>query len=455
LFFIACAIGIAPLFSQPIARPSNWMEEVRADSLRWMFKNISAGDAAVGSVMASDATENPPYRFHWKRDGALTMNLIVSLYEIEKDPAQKEFYYKTIWDYAKFVRGLQLTQTRGGLGEPKFYPDGSAYNGDWGRPQNDGPALEAITLTRFAQILLREGKSKELIQQLYDSKLPTHSIIKTNLEYVGREWSADSFDLWEEVDAQRHFYTQMAQRRALADGAELAATLEDRAASEWYLMKVQHLNEEISRHWDPARKLILPTVDSRSVKRDSKLDIAVILAVLHSYRNDGFFSPSDDRVLSTAFQIEKAFKDLYPINKDRVNGIAIGRYPEDEYFKGNPWLIGSNAFAELYYLVAADWNLRGQILCTENNLAFLNSLISGDFDLKAGDVLSAHSEVFSRIIETLRTRADGYLKLNYEFRNSDGSLPEQFDKITGQPVWKGFLTWSCASFLSAVSARKN
>lgn len=42
----------------------------------------------------------------------------------------------------------------GGLGEPKFHVDESAYQGDWGRPQRDGPALRATALISFGQWLI-------------------------------------------------------------------------------------------------------------------------------------------------------------------------------------------------------------------------------------------------------------------------------------------------------------
>ena len=433
-----------------------WQAELENKSHYWMLSNVSASGTIPGSVMASDSTQNPNYRFHWKRDAALTMDVVVSLYEKETDPAKKDFYYNKIWDYARLARKLQLTPSRGNLGEPKFNSDGTSFDGEWGRPQNDGPALEATVLIRFAKILMREHKPPVLIQELYDSKLPTHSVIKEDLEYIGREWSADSFDLWEEVMASRHFYTQMSIRRALADGADLAMIMGDRAASEWYKMKVVHLDDEISRHWDQVRKIILPTMEARSVRRASGIDIAIILGVLHNYRGDKFFAPSDDRVLSTAFETEKAFKNLYPLNQGRENGIGIGRYPEDIYFGGHPWLLASNAFAELYYLVTQDWKRKSQIECTEINLNFLKSLLSDANvqKLKPGMIISKEDSLFQEMTASLIRKADGYLKLSYEFQNPDGSLPEQIDKVSGQAVWRGNLTWSCASVITALSARK-
>lgn len=42
----------------------------------------------------------------------------------------------------------------GGLGEPKFNVDETAFTGSWGRPQRDGPALRATALIDFGQWLI-------------------------------------------------------------------------------------------------------------------------------------------------------------------------------------------------------------------------------------------------------------------------------------------------------------
>lgn len=42
----------------------------------------------------------------------------------------------------------------GGLGEPKFHVNMTPFNGDWGRPQLDGPALRLTAITTYANYLL-------------------------------------------------------------------------------------------------------------------------------------------------------------------------------------------------------------------------------------------------------------------------------------------------------------
>jgi glucoamylase len=45
----------------------------------------------------------------------------------------------------------------GGLGEPKFNVDETAFTGSWGRPQRDGPALRATALITYSKWLIANG----------------------------------------------------------------------------------------------------------------------------------------------------------------------------------------------------------------------------------------------------------------------------------------------------------
>jgi glucoamylase len=56
--------------------------------------------------------------------------------------------------YLQTVSGLSGGLATGGLGEPKYYVNGTAFTGPWGRPQKDGPALRATTLIAFAKWLI-------------------------------------------------------------------------------------------------------------------------------------------------------------------------------------------------------------------------------------------------------------------------------------------------------------
>lgn len=68
-----------------------------------------------------------------------------------------------------------------GLGEPKFNVDGTRFNGNWGRPQRDGPALRAIAIITYANWLIEQGETERV-------KTIIWPIISNDLSYVGQYW---------------------------------------------------------------------------------------------------------------------------------------------------------------------------------------------------------------------------------------------------------------------------
>src|SRR5581483_6044551 len=105
--------------------------------------------------------------------------------------------------------------------------------------------------------LLNQGDTATAMK-LYDGKMPTDSVIKTDLEYVSHHWSDPSCDLWEEV-AGDHFYTRMAQRRALLDGAGLADRLNDPGAASWYRLQAGQIESSLQSFWNG--KYLVPTLN--------------------------------------------------------------------------------------------------------------------------------------------------------------------------------------------------
>src|SRR5688500_12439879 len=106
-----------------------------------LFANISPKDAAPGSVAASPSRKDPDYFAHWIRDSALVMDWVLNQYVSSQDAK----LLATLMDFAEFSDGLQKSKALTGIGEPKFSMSGEPYAGPWGRPQDDGPALRAIT----------------------------------------------------------------------------------------------------------------------------------------------------------------------------------------------------------------------------------------------------------------------------------------------------------------------
>ncbi|MBI3554444.1 MAG: hypothetical protein HY077_18260 [Elusimicrobia bacterium] len=430
----------------------SWLGRERGIALQRMLANVSPPGAAPGSVAASPSRSNPDYWFNWKRDAALTMNEIVALYRAATAPAQKQAWFKLLRDYADFARRAQTAPSQSGLGEPKHNMDGSVFTGPWGRPQDDGPAEEASTLIAFARSLLAEGR-KDLALKLYGDFA---SGIKGDLEYVSHHWSQTSFDVWEEVKA-RHFDTAVAQREALLQGAGLARALGDPRAAAWYESQAGLIAAELGRHWDASKGYLVSAIgrDGGLDYKASGLDSAVILAAIHREPGgDPAFSVTDPRILATAWALKQSFRTGYALNRRAdAPGVAIGRYPEDRYFGGNPWVLSTNAFAELHYKAASEYLRRGALTIESASLAFFQDIVA-DTPLKAPTTVRAGEPLFDRVVAGLREGGDSYLRVVRAHANPDGSLSEQIDKDSGYMTSARDLTWNYASFLSALRARR-
>jgi glucoamylase len=480
-FQVSVILAFAPAaISQASADSAlnSWIGSEGAQSAQLMLRNVSAPGATPGSVIAAP-THNPNYYYHWVRDAGLTMDTIVTLYKNAQSSQDQARYFQFLSDYAEFSRSNQRTNNRSGgadswgLGEPKFNVDGSTFDGDWGRPQNDGPAIRASTLIRLAQDILAglpgsdDSKIAWVKQKLYDSNSPSNSVIKVDLDFVAQHWRDTSFDLWEEVKGT-HFFTRMMQRKALVMGAALASQLGDSGSASRYLGEVSNIEGEIQRHWDSYRGQINTTIDWTGGMggKDSGLDSATIIAVLRGATDDGFFGVTDDRVFATSEKIRLSFKDIYSINQTTQDfnhqpmGVAIGRYPEDSYDgspsrgQGNPWFLSTNAFAEYYYDCAKTWQKDQQITLTDLNVPVFRSLraYTGGA-LQPGTTLRASDPRFAAIISALRAAGDDMLRRVHYHADGSGAISEQFNRYNGFMQSAENLTWSYASILTAFGAR--
>ena len=191
----------------------DWISYQEPLAFKNLVRNISAPGTAKGSVLASPSKNSPDYFFHWVRDAAVVMDEMVTRYETAIILKNKNRYLESLIDYIYFSKLNQQTPNlSGGLGEPKFNVDGTAFSESWGRPQDDGPAMRAATLIHLAKVWLKEGNEKLVAEKLYDGT--ANSIIKKDLEYVSHQWKNVSFELWEEVKGH-HFHTRMVQYRAM------------------------------------------------------------------------------------------------------------------------------------------------------------------------------------------------------------------------------------------------
>ena len=125
------------------------------------------------------------------------MRSVVSRY-IAGDASLEE----TVHDYVEASQDMQHRETpsggyrTGGLGEVKYEVDRTPFVGEWGRPQNDGPASRVITLVQLANYWLdgSEEQQKFVREVLYDSVEPTESVIKADLDHIAEHYAKPGFD---------------------------------------------------------------------------------------------------------------------------------------------------------------------------------------------------------------------------------------------------------------------
>jgi glucoamylase len=456
------ARGMPPGIALTLPLKSSVVWDQKEKSQVRFFNNFSPQGASRGIIIASPSRHDPDYYFHWVRDAALSYDVALQIYSDSNDGQLRSMLRDFSFDYVYLNQRIQNdTRAMTGLGEPKFYVDGSPFGfkfSDWGRPQNDGPALRAINYVMLYQTVVRENwiERDRFLPLIYDSSFPSNSLLKKDLEYVAQHWWETSVDLWEEVRG-RHFFTLMVQRKALLMGAELAAALQDPGAAFYYRVEAEKIKNEVEKLWSSQAGYILASAyeGDSGRSRESRLDTAVLFGALAGNFSDGFMAPYDDRVLATLQRLRDVFGSIYQINKNSPWGEALGRYPEDTYDGvstysiGNPWFIGTQAGAEIYYRTYLHLKGVGRLEINSINLEFYRSLMKDKLSLNSGMHFTNKDRNFYKITDQLRIAGDSMLARTLIHGDEDGSLSEQMNRNNGYMQGAANLTWSHASFLSA------
>lgn len=391
-------------------------------------RNFFANFHSNGAIVASPSQHNPNYYYDWVRDSAIAMGLVERWYE---ETAANE-YKNHLLDYVSWTETIQHQNDNlpghDILGEPKFYVNGFPFDGPWGRPQNDGPAIRASVLTRFAHQLLAKNEREYVQTHLYFGGLDprTMGAIKLDLEYISHHWQDLNFDLWEEI-LGHHFFTAMAQKNALIEGAVLAHRLHDDQAAAFYELQAKLIESRLHLHIDSTNQVIKATLPPHSgPQKTLELDSSTLLAVLLNPTNEGHFALQSALVKNTVRELHKQFNLMFPINEDESGAILFGRYPGDTYDgyhtegRGNPWFILTATMAE-YHFKRADHLDRNKA----NKAAILKHLNLGDDYLK---LIKQHAP--------------------------DLNISEQINLYTGAQQGAASLTWSYVSLLRAIDLRE-
>jgi glucoamylase len=413
----------------------DWIEAQYHHCAHQILRSISATDiikqrpgfglavqAGVGSVVASPVLASydpdPDYFFHWYRDSSVVMDALRILYErgtlgdeapqlfaefvqfslaadqldgraLVEQPQWRERVRPDFVQYLRQDTDLNLAHGERIRGETRLNADGTLDISSWPRPQHDGIATRALTLMRWLKLPSLEAAVREAATRL----------LKTDLHYTRRHWAEPSYDIWEE-DLGTHYYTLCVAAAALGD---------DPACPAIYRM--------LDDFWDNAQGYYRSRTLHSGAASPKQLDIAVILAAVHTDLPGGRHSPGDPHLHATLDRLEELFAAQYAINAERPAGAgpAMGRYATDVYYSGGAYYFSTLGAAEFCYLTAC--------------------------------------RLAPQAAQPWLQRGDAFLETVRAFTPPGGDLSEQFDQKTGAQTSARHLTWSYAAFISATAAR--
>ena len=349
----------------------------------------------VGIIIASPS-EDPPYKYHWVRDSALVMRTFIDMYKKTKDP----LYFQYIMNYLENESKIQDLDTLTGLGEPKYNINGTPFNGPWGRPQNDGPALRGIMLYKIIDLF--QYKYETIINNMI---LP---ILLKDLEYIVNNYNKVSYDLWEESKGW-HFYTRMVQLKFLKDSLKH----EKLFLKKMEFKKVEEAYEKLSsslKHHVCSDHIISSFNESGSIIKYH--DAANLLAYCHiDYDKDILKIAPLELINETCDKLIESFRNKY--NNDELN--LIGRYPDDKYYNGHVWIICSLALGQIYIE-----------LYKNRNIVKYDS----PMHRSKSNPNNNYFEIANSILERVLTLDPNLI------------LPEQFNPITSEYYSAKKLTWN-------------
>lgn len=283
-----------------------------------MVENITFSNYPGMSI--ASPSSSPNYKYHWIRDSAITMKIILKEYKEHKNNP----LLLLLIHYIENEYKIQTLNTLSGLGEPKIHIDGTCFNEPWGRPQNDGPALRGLTMIDIYKCFMENH---------YET-LATHivlPIIKNDLQYVIDNRNLVSYDLWEEIKGY-HFYTRVVQLKFIKECIHLQQQHNIQWNSHLTDIYVSFL-DVVLKHIDTTNNSIISSYDENNqLLRYS--DASIFLAFCHiDFDRDILTFLKLEYIVPNYTDLVGYFRHKYTNN---THG-HIGRYKNDEYYGGHIW----------------------------------------------------------------------------------------------------------------------
>ncbi len=420
-----------------------------------------------GSVLASPVLAaydpDPDYFFHWFRDSAIVVDAlrvahaeglldnvaIVRLHEFVefslsvRDLNGREFLRQgnfrkstqpTFLQYLRPDAEIAAVSGEAALAEVRVNADGTLDFIRWPRPQWDGPALRVLALLRWRRQW--PGLDATL-------SAATQELIASDLTFTLSHAHDPSFDIWEEEHGH-HYYTQLVQAEALAQGADWFAAVGQGARALACRNAAHDLASRLDAFWNDDAGFYRSRCDVVGGGAGKDLDIAVVLAVLHAGRSSGAHSVLDPGAQATLTVLEELFEGQYGINRSRPTerGPAMGRYATDIYYSGGAYFFATLGAAEFYFTLASELLSGAALIETEKNRRFCRRLTLAEGEIGSGSLATAAFKRGDAIMRTVRA-----------FTPVSGDLSEQFDQTTGVQTSAKHLAWSYAAFITAAASR--
>jgi glucoamylase len=406
-----------------------------------MFRNV-ASDGLVfddpvntgvvsspGCVLASPSWQNSArvtqdYVYHWTRDAA-----IVAV-ELAAGPLPTD---QPLIDYVQFSQACQnsVSQTPGVAFDRACYLINAAPR-SW-TDQTDGPALQTLAMLQFYSRLDAPTQAA------------ASALIAANLDFLAGAYQGETYNLWEE-EYGASFFARSVQLRCFQ---AIAANTLGIAVPSWLSAAVTWLQDALPGHWNGQYyQSMLPVPTDYRAPYDPNIDI--VMAAIY-----GAVPVTDTKLLATAARLRSQWADpsspsFYPVNgadQQRGFGPLFGRYPGDVYdgdtdaqVGDHPWAVSTANFAELCYRLAQQVGAAGTVPLDDLSAAFFSPL-GITASTTPADAVTALEDAGDQLLQAILFHSDHF------------ELSEQFDATTGYEKSVSNLSWSYASFLSAVRAK--
>ena len=316
-----------------------------------------------GGIIAAPCMD-PEYRFCWPRDATYVA------YAFDRCGYHEEA--------KRFYKWCTKAQE----------PEGGLYQRYYMEDRLKGPCWSSQT-DEIATVIWGMGKHFELtgdrrfVQSVWSSVRKGADFLATQVSQA--DDLVETVGLWEEKFGN-HTYSNAAVYAGLKSAATLAKVIgKDDLGSKWDQNAIKIRESLLNLSWDAHLNRFIKTASPKN----ENLDVSLLSL---SYPFD-VLPANDERMKKTAIALESAFT---------FKSGGLGRYPFDQYYGGNPWIL-TTLWLALYYE-------------------------------KAGEL----------------GKADPLIRWAFDHSTELGLLSEQVDKENGAPVSAIPLAWSHAFFILSI-----